>query len=65
MQERKRIADDDEPIVTVEREVRRDGGGSGYKHNIPTEAVQILGEVDLESTAKIDVYSNGYVVTFE
>jgi len=64
MSERKRLADDGEPIVTEKRSVRPDGGGSGLKHNIPETAVDIIG-VDQESTAVIDIFDDGYVVTFE
>lgn len=64
MSERKRVADAGEPIVTEERSVRPDGGGSGFKHNIPEQAVEIIG-VEKTSKAVIDVYADGYVVRFE
>jgi len=64
MSERERLASDQEPIITERRSVGLDGGGPGLKHNIPDQAVELL-DVDSESEAIIEIYSDGYIVRFD
>jgi hypothetical protein len=64
MSERERLTSDGEPLFTVHRSVRLDGSGPGLIHNIPEQAVRLC-DVDRESDAVIDIYSNGYTVRFE
>lgn len=64
MSERERLASDQEPIFTERRSVGPDGGGPALKHNIPYKAVELL-DVDSDSEAIIEIYSDGYIVRFD
>lgn len=51
-----------EALFTKTREVQE--GNGDLHHNIPLEAVGLLG-LDKEATVKIDIYPNSYAVTVE
>jgi uncharacterized protein (UPF0335 family) len=64
MSEREKIASDAKPLFTERRSVGFDGGGPTLKHTIPEQAVALC-DVDNESEAVIEIYSDGYIVRFE
>jgi hypothetical protein len=62
MTERERLCEDGEPLFTRTRSVRE--GEDELRHNIPKIAVEGIG-IDGDSEAVIEIYQNGYVVTFD
>lgn len=63
MEERERLSECTEPLLTEYRDVRADGRDAELLLNIPNEAVRML-DVDEDSRAQIEIYQDGYVVRF-
>lgn len=61
MKERKRRLGEDDVLFTEERDVQERGTGDSLYHNIPMEAVRLLG-ISKGDTVEIDIERDQYVV---